>query len=42
MKEATTAHHVAKVEGSLALVDEAKVELEAISAPVDVVKLMSG
>ena len=42
MKEATTARHATNVKGSLALVEEAKVELEALSYPVDVSKVKVG
>ena len=39
LKEETAARPVANVEGSLALVEEAKVALEDISSPVDMTKL---
>ena len=39
LKEETAARHVKKVEGILALVEEARMALEAISSPVDVAKL---
>ena len=39
LKEATAARHAAKVEGSLALVEEAKVPFRVLSDPVDVAKL---
>ena len=39
MKEATAARPVAKVEGILALVEEAKVELKYLSSPVYMSKL---
>ena len=42
MKEATAVSHAVKLEGGLDLVEEAKVVLEALSAPVDVVKLKVG
>ena len=38
LKEETAARPVANVEGSLALVEEAKVALEDISSPVDMTK----
>ena len=41
-KKATTARHATNVKGSLALVEEAKVELEALSYPVDVSKVKVG
>ena len=39
LKEATSARHAAKVEGSLALIEETKVVLEDIYDPVDMAKL---
>ena len=39
LKEATAACHTKKVEGVLALVEEAKVLLESLSTPVYVAKL---
>ena len=39
MKEATAASHTVKVEGGLALVEEAIVAFEDLSAPVDISKL---
>ena len=39
LKEATASRHAVNVEESLALVEESKVALEALSAPVDMSKL---
>ena len=39
MKEANAARHAVKVEGRLELIEETNVELEDLSAPVDMEKL---